>query len=103
MTVMCVWNQWREECHLQRRAGTGPCNVATAWDDRHLVHIHSVELMLEYCNGFRPVCFNSLSRSYEVWTSGSHAIVLDASPETTNASDCNGHVNAITGVLCDKM
>ena len=30
--------------------------------------------MLEYCNGFGPVCFNSLSPSFESWTSGSHAI-----------------------------
>ena len=39
MTVMRVWNQWREEGHTQRRAGTGPHNVTTAWDDRHLVRI----------------------------------------------------------------
>ena len=29
---------------------------------------------LEYCNGFGPVCFNTLSPSFEDWTSGSHAI-----------------------------
>ena len=37
MTVMHVWNQWREEGRTQRRAGTGPHKVTTAWDDRHLV------------------------------------------------------------------
>ncbi|KAJ4444493.1 hypothetical protein ANN_06285 [Periplaneta americana] len=36
-TVMRVWNQWIEEGRTQRRAGTGPRNVSTAWDDRHLV------------------------------------------------------------------
>ena len=36
-TVMRVWNQWREEGCMQRQAGTGPCNVTTARDDRHLV------------------------------------------------------------------
>ena len=36
-TVMHVWNQWREEGYTQRRAGTGPCNVTRAQDDRHLV------------------------------------------------------------------
>ena len=36
-TVMRVWDQWREENRTQRRAGTGPCNVTTARDDRHLV------------------------------------------------------------------
>ena len=39
MTVMRVWNQWREEGHTQRRASTGPRNVTTAWDDCHLVHM----------------------------------------------------------------
>ena len=37
--VMCVWNQWREEGRMQRRAGTGPSNVTTAWDDRRLVRM----------------------------------------------------------------
>ena len=36
-TVMCVWNQWREEGRTQRRTGTGPRSVTTARDDRHLV------------------------------------------------------------------
>ena len=35
-TVIRVWNQWREESRTQRRAGTVPCNVTTARDDRHL-------------------------------------------------------------------
>ena len=35
-TVVCVWNQWREEGRTQRRAGTGPRNMTTARDDRHL-------------------------------------------------------------------
>ena len=39
MTVMRVWNQWREEGHTHRRAGTGLHNVTTAWDDRHHVRI----------------------------------------------------------------
>ena len=38
-TVMCVLNQWKEEGHMQRQAGTGPRNVTTARDDRHLVHM----------------------------------------------------------------
>ena len=39
MTVMHVWNQWREEGCTQRRAGTGSCNVTTTQDDHHLVHM----------------------------------------------------------------
>ena len=38
-TAMRVWNQWREEGRTQRRAGTGPRNVTTARDDRHLVRM----------------------------------------------------------------
>ena len=38
-TVMPLWNQWREEGRTQRRAGTGPRNVTTAQDDRHLVRM----------------------------------------------------------------
>ena len=34
-----VWNKWREEGRTQRRGGTGPHNVTTAWDDRHLVRM----------------------------------------------------------------
>ena len=37
MTVIHVWNQWREEGRTPRQAGTGPCNVITTQDDRHLV------------------------------------------------------------------
>ena len=39
MTVMRVWNQWRGEGRTRRRAGTGPRNVTTARDDRHLVRM----------------------------------------------------------------
>ena len=38
-TVMRVWNQWREEGRTQRRAVTGPRNVTTVRDDRHIVHM----------------------------------------------------------------
>ncbi|KAJ8872507.1 hypothetical protein PR048_026113 [Dryococelus australis] len=38
-TVMRVWNQSIEEGRTQRRAGTVPRNVTTAWDDRHLVRV----------------------------------------------------------------
>ena len=38
-TVMREWNQWREEGRTQRRAGTGPRNVTTVRDDRHLVRM----------------------------------------------------------------
>ena len=31
MTVMCVWNQWREEGRMQRRAGNGPQHGMTAF------------------------------------------------------------------------
>ena len=34
-----VWNQWREEGRMQRRADTAPRNATTAWDDRHIVHM----------------------------------------------------------------
>ena len=36
-TVMRVWSHWRENGRTHRRAGTGPRNVTTARDDRHLV------------------------------------------------------------------
>ena len=39
MTLMRVWNQWREEGRTQRRAGTGPRKVTTARDDLHLVRM----------------------------------------------------------------
>ena len=39
MIVMHVWNQWREKGRTERRAVTGPHNVTTAWDFRHLVHM----------------------------------------------------------------
>ena len=39
MTVMHEWNQRREEGHTQRQAGTGPRNMNTAQDDRHLVRM----------------------------------------------------------------
>ena len=38
-TVMRVWNQWREKGRTQRRTGTGPRNVTTARNDRHLVRM----------------------------------------------------------------
>ena len=38
-TVMRIWNQWREEGLTQRPADTGPRNVTTARDDRHLVRM----------------------------------------------------------------
>ena len=38
-TGMRVCSLWREECLTQRRAGTGPRNVTTARDDRHLVRM----------------------------------------------------------------
>ena len=44
-TVVRVWNQWREEGHPLRRAGTGPRNMTTTRDvrmsvtfARHVVH-----------------------------------------------------------------
>ena len=39
MTVMRVWNQWREEGHTQTKGDTGPHNVTTAWVDRNLVRM----------------------------------------------------------------
>ena len=36
-TVMHVWNQRREEGHMQRQEATRPRNVTTAQDDHHLV------------------------------------------------------------------
>ena len=39
MTVMREWDQWREVGRTQRRAGTGPRNVNTVRDDRHLVRM----------------------------------------------------------------
>ncbi|KAJ8879280.1 hypothetical protein PR048_019887 [Dryococelus australis] len=40
-TVMRVWNQWIEEGRTQRRAGTGPRNVTTARNGRHLIRWHA--------------------------------------------------------------
>ena len=47
ITIMRVWNQWREEGRTQRRAGTGPRNVTTARDDRHLIHLAVTDLSVE--------------------------------------------------------
>ncbi|XP_069673391.1 zinc finger protein 841-like [Periplaneta americana] len=68
----------------KRRVGTGPRNVTSAWDDRHLVRMavtnrtapSSVESMLEYCNGCGSICVNGSSPSFEGWTSGSHAVAF---------------------------
>ena len=76
-TVMHVRNQWREAGLTQKRDGTGPRNVITARDDRHHVRMAVKDRTAsstvlnrrwEYCNGFGPVCFNSLTQSFEGWT-----------------------------------
>nr|XP_042894794.1 uncharacterized protein LOC122268735 [Parasteatoda tepidariorum] len=36
-TVMRVWKQWTDECQTTRKSGSGPRNVTSACDDRHLV------------------------------------------------------------------
>ena len=73
ITVMHVWNQWREEGRTQRRAGTGPRNVTTAWDDCNFVCMAMTDCTAS-STVLRHVCFNSSSLSFEGWTSSSHAI-----------------------------
>ena len=85
MKVMCVWSQWREEGRTQRRAGTGPHNVITAWDDRHLVHMVVMDLSAStVCHGLlraelvahMPLCRLPLSRDHQrlrlQWAHESH-------------------------------
>ncbi|XP_042895534.1 uncharacterized protein [Parasteatoda tepidariorum] len=38
-TVMRVWKQWTDECQTTRKSGSGPRNVTSARDDRHLIRI----------------------------------------------------------------
>ncbi|KFM59437.1 Transposable element Tc1 transposase, partial [Stegodyphus mimosarum] len=38
-TVMRVWKQWTDECRTTRKSGSGPRNVTSARDDRHLVRM----------------------------------------------------------------
>ena len=66
-TVMRVWNQWREEGRTQRRSGTGPRSVTTAWDGNHLVRMAVTDHTASY---------TVLSRRWSTATS------LDLSPST---------------------
>nr|XP_042912780.1 uncharacterized protein LOC122272833 [Parasteatoda tepidariorum] len=36
---MHVWKQWTDECQTTRKSGSGPRNVTSARDDRHLVRM----------------------------------------------------------------
>ncbi|KFM73435.1 Transposable element Tcb2 transposase, partial [Stegodyphus mimosarum] len=36
---MRVWKQWTDECRTTRKSGSGPRNVTSARDDRHLVRM----------------------------------------------------------------
>ena len=54
----------------------GMTAILSLWPWWPYTFIHSVESTLDYCNSFGPVCFNSLSPSFEGCTSGSHAIAL---------------------------
>lgn len=38
-TVMRVWKQWTDECRTTRKSGSGPRNVTSTRDDRHLVRM----------------------------------------------------------------
>nr|XP_042907697.1 uncharacterized protein LOC122271223 [Parasteatoda tepidariorum] len=37
--VMRVWKQWTDECRTTRKSGSGPRNVTSAHDDRHLIRM----------------------------------------------------------------
>nr|XP_042908286.1 uncharacterized protein LOC122271363 [Parasteatoda tepidariorum] len=38
-TVVCVWKQWTNECQTTWKSGSGPRNVTSARDYRHLVRM----------------------------------------------------------------
>ena len=46
MLLRQLWNQWKEVGRTQTRTGTGPRNVTTARDDRHLVRIAMADVQL---------------------------------------------------------
>ena len=48
---------------MQRRAGTGPRNVTTAWDDHHLVHM----AMTDH-TALHPQCWVDAGVLQQVWT-----------------------------------
>ena len=107
---MRMWKQWIEDGHTQRLAGTGPRNVTTAWDDCHLVRMTMTD-----CAASSTVLSRRWSPETGVDLSESNVrrrllraglvAVTSASivHEPPTASDCNKHVNAITGVLNGKM
>ena len=112
MTVMRVWNQLREEGHTQRRAGTGPRNVITARDDRHLVCMavtNRTPSSMVLCRHWSTATGLDLSvstlRHHRLRAGLVARMPLHRLPlwQTTNASDCNGHMNAVTGMLSGEM
>ena len=107
-TVMRIGNQWREEGHTHRRAGTGPLNVTTARDDRILVRTavtYHTASSIVFSRRWSTATGLDLSastvrrcllRAGLVARMPLHRLPF---PETTNASDWNGHMNVVTGVL----
>ena len=86
------------EGRARRRAGTGSRKVTTARDDRHLVRMAVTDRRTSSTVLSDYIDVGVLQR---VWTCLLQQFVH--CPETTNASDCNGHVDAITGVLSGDM
>ena len=112
MKVMRVWNQWREEGRTQRRAGTGSRNVTTARDGRHLVRMAVTDrtvssTMLVRCwstaTGLELSALTVRRRLLMAGLVARMPLVGFHCPETNNASDWNGNINAVTGVLSVEM
>ncbi|KAJ8898284.1 hypothetical protein PR048_003644 [Dryococelus australis] len=107
-TMMRVCNQLRGEGRTQRRAGTGPRNVTTARDDRHLGRMAvtdrtaSSSVLARHWSDATGVDLSVLTVRRRLlrmdWWHACHCVVFHCS-ETTNPSDCNRHVDAIVGML----
>ncbi|KAJ8866884.1 hypothetical protein PR048_032746 [Dryococelus australis] len=101
----------RKMGRTQRRAGTEPRNMTTAWDGRRLVLMAVTDRTVSPAVLVGSVAlqraWTCLRRRFNVfcrglgWWHACHFVGFHC-PETTNASDCNGHVNAVAGVLGGK-
>ena len=112
-TVVRVWNQWREVGRTQRRAGTGPHNMTTARDDRHLIRMAVMDrtasstVLSRRSSTEAGLDLSASTVGRLLFTAGLVARIpllrLPLSREYHAPLDCIGHVNAITGVLSGEM
>ena len=111
-TVMRVWIQRREEGRTQRRAGTGPRNVTTAQDDSHLVRMAVTDRTASStvmsgrwstATGFDLSASTVRRRLLRAGLVACMPLRRIPLPRDHQRSDCNGHMNAVTGVLSGEI